>query len=166
MDSFKNEETKIVIKKEGLEATRNHNEVLINGSEPIKNSLATNAEIRSDLATLNNVQQRIRSAINAPKVDNSPYSATFRRRTEEQLQLQKNNIQINLYRTRRLSRGRDVIPGWELLHPDDRYVNAVHFHEQPSDNMETNDLKGHLIKVRVGDNNNVFSEITNVIRQQ
>ena len=100
MDSFKNEETKIVIKKEGLEATRNHNEVLINGSEPIKNSLATNAEIRSDLATLNNVQQRIRSAINAPKVDNSPYSATFRRRTEEQLQLQKNNIQINLYRTR------------------------------------------------------------------
>ena len=94
MDSFKNEGTKTVKIEGGIEAARSHNEVIFNGKETIRSSLATNAEIRSD--TFNNVRPKIRSAINEPNLDTTPDSATL----QMSMQLQKDKIQINLYRTR------------------------------------------------------------------
>ena len=50
----------------------------------------------------------------------------------------------------------DIAPGWELIHPEDNSVNAVHFEEETAGNLSTNDLKGHLIRVRIGNHNITF----------
>ena len=50
----------------------------------------------------------------------------------------------------------DVIPGWELVHPDDNSVNAVNFHEETAEKLTTDDLIGHLIRVKIGNNNITF----------
>ena len=50
----------------------------------------------------------------------------------------------------------DVVPGWEFIHRDDNSVNAMSFHEETADKLKTDDLKGHLIRVKIGDNDIVF----------
>ena len=47
----------------------------------------------------------------------------------------------------------DLIPGWELIHPDDSTTNAIRFENKTVGQL---DLKGHSIRVRCGDNNLVF----------
>ena len=50
----------------------------------------------------------------------------------------------------------DVVPGWDLIHPNDHSVNAVSFQEETADKLKADDLKGHLIRVKIGDNDIVF----------
>ena len=104
---YKGEEASTAIIEGETEGARNHNEVKINVREPIKNNLAINAEIRSDLATSNNIQQRIKFATNAQNVDTTPDFAI----------------------------PGDAIPGWELLHPDDTSINAVSFQGRQADQI-------------------------------
>ena len=50
----------------------------------------------------------------------------------------------------------DVVPGWEFINPDDNSVNAVHYEEETAGNLTTNDLIGHLIRVKIGTNSVTF----------
>ena len=50
----------------------------------------------------------------------------------------------------------DVIPGWELIHPDDTSTNWINFEPRRAEQLLDTDLKGHLIRVRSGKNNIVF----------
>ena len=50
----------------------------------------------------------------------------------------------------------DLIPGWELIHPDDSTTNAIRFEKKTIGQLDDTDLKGHLIPIRCGDNNLVF----------
>ena len=50
----------------------------------------------------------------------------------------------------------DVIPGWELIHPDDTSTNWINFEPRRAEELLDTDLKGHLIRVRSEKNNIVF----------
>ena len=50
----------------------------------------------------------------------------------------------------------DVVPGWDLIHPNDHSVNAVSFQEETVDKLKADDLKGDLIPVKIGNNYIVF----------
>ena len=50
----------------------------------------------------------------------------------------------------------DIIPGWELVHPDDTSTNWIKFEPRRAEVITNNDLQGHLIRVRSETNNIVF----------
>ena len=50
----------------------------------------------------------------------------------------------------------DVIPGWELIHPDDTSTNWINFEPRRAEELLDTDLKGHFIRVRSEKNNIVF----------
>ena len=50
----------------------------------------------------------------------------------------------------------DLIPGWELIHPDDSTTNAIRLENKTVGQLDDTVLKGHLIWVRCGDKNLVF----------
>ena len=50
----------------------------------------------------------------------------------------------------------DIVLVWELIHPDDNNVNAVNFQEETAEKLTTDDLLGHLIRVKIGNNNITF----------
>ena len=50
----------------------------------------------------------------------------------------------------------NLIPGWEIVHPDDSTTDSIQFESKPVGRMGEADLKGHLLRVRAGPNNLVF----------
>ena len=50
----------------------------------------------------------------------------------------------------------DIIPGWELIHPDDTSTNWINFGPRWAEEITNTDLQGHLIRVRSEKNNVVF----------
>ena len=50
----------------------------------------------------------------------------------------------------------DIIPGWELIHPDDTSTNRIKFEPRRAEVITNTDLQGHLIRVRSETNNIVF----------
>ena len=50
----------------------------------------------------------------------------------------------------------DVIPGWELIHPDDTSTNWISFEPRRAEELTDTDLQGHLIRVRSQTTNIVF----------
>ena len=50
----------------------------------------------------------------------------------------------------------DVVPGWALIHPDDNSVYAVNFQEETAEKLTTDDLIGHLIRVKIGNIRNNY----------
>ena len=50
----------------------------------------------------------------------------------------------------------DLIPGWELIHPDHSTTNSIRFESKSVNQIDDFDLKGHLVRVRCGHNNLVF----------
>ena len=50
----------------------------------------------------------------------------------------------------------DIIPGWELIHPDDTSTNWIKFEPQRAEVITNTDLQGHLIRVRSEKNSIVF----------
>ena len=51
----------------------------------------------------------------------------------------------------------DIIPGWELINPDNTSIGLIHFEHKKADTIEDNNLKEHLIRVRSRKNNLVFN---------
>ena len=54
----------------------------------------------------------------------------------------------------------DLIPDWALVHPDDSTTNAIRFESRTVNQIDEIDLKGHLVRVRCGPNNLVFTADT------
>ena len=54
----------------------------------------------------------------------------------------------------------DIIPGWELIHPDDTSTNWIHFEPKRADKITDTDLQGHLIRVCSEKNSIVFNADT------
>ena len=50
----------------------------------------------------------------------------------------------------------NLIPGWELVHPDDSTTNTIRFDNKTVGQLEEKDLNVHLVRVRCGENNLVF----------
>ena len=50
----------------------------------------------------------------------------------------------------------DLIPGWELIHPDDSTTKSIRFESKSVNQNNEFDLKGHLVRVRCGHNDLVF----------
>ena len=50
----------------------------------------------------------------------------------------------------------DLIPGWELIHPDDSTTNSIRFESKSVNQIDESDLKGHLVRIRCGHNDLVF----------
>ena len=50
----------------------------------------------------------------------------------------------------------DLIPGWELVHPDDSTTNSIRFESKSVNQIAEFDLKGHLVRVRCDQNDLVF----------
>ena len=50
----------------------------------------------------------------------------------------------------------DLIPGWELIHPDDSTTNSIRFESKSVNQIDEFELKGHLVRVRCGHNDLVF----------
>ena len=53
----------------------------------------------------------------------------------------------------------DLIPGWELVHPDDSTTNTNRFKSKTVNQIDETDLKGHLVRVRCGPNELVLLRI-------
>ena len=50
----------------------------------------------------------------------------------------------------------NLIPGCELVHPDDSTTNTVRFERKTVGQIDETDLKGHLVRVRCGSNDLLF----------
>ena len=50
----------------------------------------------------------------------------------------------------------DLIPGWELIHPDNSTTNSIRFESKSVNQIDEFDLKGHLVRVQCGQNDLVF----------
>ena len=50
----------------------------------------------------------------------------------------------------------DIIPGWELVHPDDTSTNWIKFEPRRAEVITNKDLQGHLIRVHSETNTMVF----------
>ena len=159
MGSFKNEEgTHIVIIDGGTEVEDNHSGELHNDKAATENNLVLSAEIRSDPDIFNNARQKIKSAKKCTKrghyarLCNSSNVNAISEEQDPELNLQ--DTYITAY-VDYLQAG-DVVPGWDLIHPNDHSVNAVSFQEETADKLKADDLKGHLNRVKIGDNDIVF----------
>ena len=62
----------------------------------------------------------------------------------------------------------DIIPGWELIHPDDTSTNGIKFEPRRAEVITNTNLQGHLIRVRSETNNIVFiaDRFPNVFRER
>ena len=50
----------------------------------------------------------------------------------------------------------NLIPGWELVHPDNSTTNTIRFESKTVNQIDETDLKGHLVRVSCGSNALVF----------
>ena len=50
----------------------------------------------------------------------------------------------------------DLIPGWELIHPDDSTTKSIRFESKSVNQIDELNLRGHLVRVRCGHNDLVF----------
>ena len=143
--------------------------VTLSDSQRTKNNDVSNAEILLGQGICNNVLRKIKYAtsvqnedtthvyVNHPRLCKSSTTHVYEvnaiqeDQTAEQISQDRDVAAYVNY-----MQAGDLIPRRELVHTDDSTANSIRFESKSVNQIDEFDLKGHLVRVRCGQNDLVF----------